>query len=231
MVVTCVAMGCTAKTRKGQVVRFHQFPAKDLERCKQWLRAINHPKFVEDDVEKHKKKKVCSRHFKKEDYEPNVLGMKKVTLKDTAIPSIFTFPEDEEPRPSGKKRIRRKMAVNKKKSEDLKIQHVFSLREETEEQAKVAIIKEERDDIRIEHPFSLKQEETEQQTGLMTLKEESQEFNEKEEKYIYETHQDFLPEEKSFSCSETKKDTGTRIFTCPQCGTSSSVNIKTLKSA
>ncbi|XP_067284039.1 uncharacterized protein [Pseudorasbora parva] len=123
------------------------------------------------------------------------------------------------------------MAVNKKKSEDLKIQHVFSLREETEEQAKVAIIKEERDDIRIEHPFSLKQEETEQQTGLMTLKEESQEFNEKEEKYIYETHQDFLPEEKSFSCSETKKDTGTRIFTCPQCGTSSSVNIKTLKSA
>ncbi|XP_058493987.1 uncharacterized protein LOC131465383 [Solea solea] len=53
------------------------------ERCKQWLRAINHPKCGEDtDQEKLKNKSVCSLHFKGE--------MKKVTLTDTAIPSIFT---------------------------------------------------------------------------------------------------------------------------------------------
>nr|XP_055065275.1 uncharacterized protein LOC129447538 [Misgurnus anguillicaudatus] len=78
-----------------------------LERCKKWLRAINHQKFGEDtDMGNLKTRRICSRHFKEEDYEPNVLGMKRTTLKDTAIPSIFTFPDDEQPGPSGIKRIR-----------------------------------------------------------------------------------------------------------------------------
>ncbi|XP_035863125.1 THAP domain-containing protein 1 A-like [Sander lucioperca] len=107
MVINCVVPGCTAKTRKGQAVSFHHLPVKHLERCKQWLRAINHPKFRGDtNMEKMKNLRVCSRHFKLEDYEPNVLGMKRIALKDTAIPSIFTFPDDEQPGPSGSKRIR-----------------------------------------------------------------------------------------------------------------------------
>ena len=62
----CITNKNTTKTRKGQKVSFHHLPIKNLERCKQWLRAI---------------------------------------LKDTAIPSIFTFPDDEQPGPSGTKRI------------------------------------------------------------------------------------------------------------------------------
>ncbi|XP_031135672.1 THAP domain-containing protein 5-like [Sander lucioperca] len=57
-------------------------------------------------MENLKNQRVCSHHFKQEDYEPNVLGMKRTTLKDTAIPSIFTFPDDEQPGPSVSKRIR-----------------------------------------------------------------------------------------------------------------------------
>nr|XP_055068376.1 peroxynitrite isomerase THAP4-like [Misgurnus anguillicaudatus] len=107
MVLNCVVQGCTTKSRKGLEVSFHHFPIKDLERCKKWLRAINHPKFGEDtDMGNLKTRRICSRHFKEEDYEPNVLGMKRTTLKDTAIPSIFTFPDDEQPGPSGIKRIR-----------------------------------------------------------------------------------------------------------------------------
>lgn len=106
MVLNCFVPGCTPKTRKGQV-SFHHFPIKDLERCKQWLRAIKHPKFGDDTViENLKKCRICSLHFKHEDYEPNILAMKRTILKDTAIPSIFTFPEDEQPGPSGTKRIR-----------------------------------------------------------------------------------------------------------------------------
>ncbi|XP_039667284.1 THAP domain-containing protein 1 A-like [Perca fluviatilis] len=112
MVLNCFVPRCTAKTRKGQAVSFHHLPVKHLERCKQWLRAINHPKFREDtDMGNLKNLRVCSRHFKLEDYEPNVLGMKRITLKDTAIPSIFTFPEDEQPGPSVRKRIRRKTPI------------------------------------------------------------------------------------------------------------------------
>ncbi|XP_073713017.1 uncharacterized protein [Misgurnus anguillicaudatus] len=107
MVLNCVVQGCTTKSRKGLEVSFHHFPIKDLERCKKWLRAINHPKFGEDtDMGNLKTRRICSRHFKEEDYEPNVLAMKRTTLKDTAIPSIFTFPDDEQPGPSGIKRIR-----------------------------------------------------------------------------------------------------------------------------
>ncbi|CAM4569398.1 unnamed protein product [Leuciscus chuanchicus] len=46
----------------------------------------------------------------------------------------------------------------------------------------MAVIKEEREDVKIEEVFSVKQEENEEQTDLMALKEESQEFNENDEK-------------------------------------------------
>ena len=86
----------------------HRFP-RDAERCKQWLRVIKHPKFGEGTAgEDLMGKRVCSLHFNKEDFELNVLGMKRTALKDTAIPSVFTFPEegDEQPGPSNPKRTR-----------------------------------------------------------------------------------------------------------------------------
>jgi hypothetical protein len=98
MVNFCKVPGCSSRTRKGQAVNFHLLP-RDLERCKQWLRAINHPKFGEvTAMEAVKQKKVCSVHFKPEDFKVNVLGMKRDALLNTAIPSIFAFPyNDEQP--------------------------------------------------------------------------------------------------------------------------------------
>ncbi|XP_039541085.1 uncharacterized protein LOC120488418 isoform X2 [Pimephales promelas] len=59
-------------------------------------------------MEDLKNKKVCSLHFKKEDFELNVLGMKRVALLNTAIPSVFTFPEDEDqPEASGSSSAKR----------------------------------------------------------------------------------------------------------------------------
>ncbi|CAL8319692.1 unnamed protein product [Arctogadus glacialis] len=100
MVNYCMVPRCTNKTRKGRAVSFHNLP-KDSERCKQWLRMINHPKIGED-IEAIKQQKVCSIHFKPEDFEFNALGMKRAALLNTAIPSIFTFPDqDEQPGTSG----------------------------------------------------------------------------------------------------------------------------------
>ena len=97
MVHYCMVPGCSSRTRKGQALSFHRLP-RDVERCKQWLRAIKHHKFGEETaMEALKKQKVCSLHFKPEDF--NVPGfMQRAALLNTAIPSIFTFPEhDKQP--------------------------------------------------------------------------------------------------------------------------------------
>ncbi|KAK0155186.1 hypothetical protein N1851_002510 [Merluccius polli] len=103
MVCTCIVPGCSARTRKIHGVSFHGLP-KELDLCKKWLRAINSPKFGEDTaIEALKNLKVCSLHFKPEDFEPNPLGAKRPALLKTAIPAIFTLPDDddEEPGTSG----------------------------------------------------------------------------------------------------------------------------------
>ncbi|CAM4608331.1 unnamed protein product [Leuciscus chuanchicus] len=83
-------------------------------------------------------------------------------------------------------------------------------------------LREESEDIKIEEVFSVKHEETEEQTDLKTLKEESQELNETEEKYQIKKHHDFTSEEPPFSSSQTlsqKKAQKTKgNFTCQQCG-------------
>ncbi|XP_048112186.1 zinc finger protein 84-like isoform X2 [Alosa alosa] len=98
MVSHCMVPRCSVRTRKGQKVSFHRLP-RDVERCKQWLWAMNHPIYLQHTAMKDlKNKMVCSLHFKKEHFELNVLGMKRVALLDTAIPSVFTFPNDCEQR-------------------------------------------------------------------------------------------------------------------------------------
>ena len=100
----CMVPGCSSGTRKALAVSFHLLP-RDLELCKQWLRAINH-KFGEDTaLEAVKQRKVCSLHFKPEDFEFNVLRKKRAALLNSAIPSIFTFPGDDE-QPSGTSRTK-----------------------------------------------------------------------------------------------------------------------------
>ncbi|XP_042610463.1 zinc finger protein OZF-like [Cyprinus carpio] len=86
-------------------------------------------------------------------------------------------------------------------------------------------IKEEIEEVKIEEVFSLKQEDTETQTDLMPLKEESQELNDMEEEYQYEKPHQFMTGEKYFSNSKIEKTSSqnkeTRIikpFTCQQCG-------------
>uniref|UniRef100_A0A3Q3F5R6 THAP domain-containing protein 1 n=1 Tax=Labrus bergylta TaxID=56723 RepID=A0A3Q3F5R6_9LABR len=88
MVNYCLVPGCSIRTREGQVVSFHHLPARDVERCKQWLRAINH------------RFSISSRKTS------NLMSWNEENrLKDTAIPSIFTFPDV----PSGSKRTKRVM--------------------------------------------------------------------------------------------------------------------------
>ncbi|XP_052409507.1 uncharacterized protein LOC127955914 isoform X3 [Carassius gibelio] len=63
------------------------------------------------------------------------------------------------------------------KSENMKIEEVFSLKhEETEEQIKMAFIKEESEDMKIEEVFSLKHEETEEQIKMALIKEETEDM-------------------------------------------------------
>ncbi|CAM4568707.1 unnamed protein product [Leuciscus chuanchicus] len=205
MVLNCFVPGCTAKTRKGQAVSFHHLPVKHLERGKQWLRAIKHPKFGEDtDLENLKNQRVCSRHFKQEDYEPNVLGMKRTTLKDTAIPSIFTFPDDEQPGPSGTKRIRletHNTEISRLRGhEGGKQDKSKQLRSTRHTIIKMAFIKEESEEIKIEEASSVKQEETEEQTKMAFIKVESEEmkiesFIVKQEDTEEQTKMEFIIEE------------------------------------
>ncbi len=58
-------------------------------------------------MEKLKTQRICILHFKLEDFDLNVLGIKRTARKETAYLPIFTFnpvPDDEQPGPS--KRIR-----------------------------------------------------------------------------------------------------------------------------
>ena len=67
---SCLVPGCTEKSQKGQKVCFHVLPVRDIEHCKQWLRAINNPTIGEDaGIEMIKGKTICSLHFKLEDYD------------------------------------------------------------------------------------------------------------------------------------------------------------------
>ncbi|XP_051553940.1 gastrula zinc finger protein XlCGF8.2DB-like [Myxocyprinus asiaticus] len=90
-------------------------------------------------------------------------------------------------------------------------------------------IKEEREDMGYPEPHRVKDEETEEQIGLMEVKVESQELNKVEEKHWYQEPHTRIPEEKSFSCSQTENNSSqqttrrtgaTDSFTCPQCGKS-----------
>ncbi len=60
------------------------------------------------------------------------------------------------------------MAFIKDESEDFRIEEVFSLKQDTEEQTEMVLIKES-EDFRIEETFRVKHEDTEEQTGQFSF--------------------------------------------------------------
>ncbi|XP_010904105.2 THAP domain-containing protein 4 [Esox lucius] len=96
--VWCSVPGC-ADYKKAQTagVTFHRLPAGDIPRSIQWLVAIRNAAYnVNTPVEKYPNVRVCSQHFKPEDFETDMksqlMGLPgRRTLKSDAIPSIFPF--------------------------------------------------------------------------------------------------------------------------------------------
>lgn len=84
-------------------VIFHGLPTRDPARCRLWLRAIQNPRFTEDTPAcKYSGVRVCSLHFKPEDYEEDfrakILNVApKPSLKSGAVPSVFPGRECAEP--------------------------------------------------------------------------------------------------------------------------------------
>ncbi|XP_036952305.1 uncharacterized protein LOC119018606 isoform X2 [Acanthopagrus latus] len=95
--------GCKGyrKARSRGVV-FHSLPTRDPGRCRKWLKAIQNPKFDENTpVIKYGNIRVCSQHFKPEDYEPDIQAeLMKTTprkiLKSHVIPSVFSGRQQED---------------------------------------------------------------------------------------------------------------------------------------
>lgn len=76
-------------------VVFHGLPTRDPQRCRTWLKAIQNPRLDENTpVSKYSGVRVCSLHFKPEDYEEDfrakILNIApKPMLKSGAVPSVF----------------------------------------------------------------------------------------------------------------------------------------------
>ena len=124
-VCSCVVPHCTTWKRRnhpGDVSAF-SFPVKDPERCKKWVRAIKNPKYNENTAtgELHGLR-VCSRHFKPEEFERAEMTMKHrlmggsgrnrigaklpAVLSTTAVPSINLDDAESAAEPPPAKRIR-----------------------------------------------------------------------------------------------------------------------------
>ena len=106
MVHCCVPL-CKSNYRKNPELSYHEFPANnDMKSA--WLKAISRKNFQPND--KSNSSRVCSKHFKEDDYIPNT---KYRLLKRASIPSIFPSSlsnhmevEDEDaPRKSGKQQL------------------------------------------------------------------------------------------------------------------------------
>ncbi|XP_049906764.1 uncharacterized protein LOC126394139 isoform X3 [Epinephelus moara] len=99
----CSVPGCKGyKKARSRGVVFHSLPTRDPERCRKWLKAIQSPKFDENTpVSKYGNIRVCSQHFKPEDYEPDIQAeLMKTTprkiLKSNVIPTVFSGRQQED---------------------------------------------------------------------------------------------------------------------------------------
>ncbi|XP_076583808.1 uncharacterized protein LOC143319097 [Chaetodon auriga] len=99
----CSVPGCKGyKKARSRGVVFHSLPTRDPGRCRKWLKAIQNPKFDENTpVSKYGNIRVCSQHFKADDYEPDIQAeLMKTTprkiLKSNVIPSVFSGRQPED---------------------------------------------------------------------------------------------------------------------------------------
>ena len=72
-------------------------PVNDIERGKSWLAAMKTPNYDQNtSLEQWKNVRVCSKHFKSEDFKTDfsdkmMAARSKTILKEDAIPSIFPW--------------------------------------------------------------------------------------------------------------------------------------------
>ncbi|XP_078105369.1 uncharacterized protein LOC144517236 isoform X2 [Sander vitreus] len=99
----CSVPGCKGyKKARSRGVVFHSLPTRDPGRCRKWLKAIQNPKFDENTpVSKYGNIRVCSQHFKPEDYEPDIQAeLMKTTprkiLKSGVVPTVFSGRQQED---------------------------------------------------------------------------------------------------------------------------------------
>nr|XP_046255405.1 uncharacterized protein LOC124064746 [Scatophagus argus] len=92
----CCVPGCKGYNEaKSMGVVFHGLPTRDPQRCRTWLKAIQNPRLDENTpVSKYSGVRVCSLHFKPDDYEEDFRARilntaPKPMLKSGAVPSVF----------------------------------------------------------------------------------------------------------------------------------------------
>uniref|UniRef100_A0A8C2WZR5 THAP domain-containing protein 1 n=1 Tax=Cyclopterus lumpus TaxID=8103 RepID=A0A8C2WZR5_CYCLU len=92
----CCVPGCRGYDEARAVgVVFHGLPTRDPPRCRAWLRAIRNPRFDErTPASRYGGVRVCSLHFRPEDYEEDfrakILNVApRPALKSGAVPSLF----------------------------------------------------------------------------------------------------------------------------------------------
>lgn len=100
----CCVPGCKGYDKaKSMGVVFHGLPTRDPQRCRTWLKAIQNPRLDEDTpVSKYSGVRVCSLHFRPEDYEEDFRAKilntaPKPMLKSGAVPSVFPGRQHAEP--------------------------------------------------------------------------------------------------------------------------------------
>ncbi|XP_062849708.1 uncharacterized protein LOC134311989 [Trichomycterus rosablanca] len=86
----CAVLGCA---RKRELT--YRIPLEDLEMCREWLAALKNPDYNENTpADLLKNIRVCSRHFRAEDFKPDLMfalmGTKsRPELKEDAVPSVL----------------------------------------------------------------------------------------------------------------------------------------------
>lgn len=85
----CCVPGCTKKgyLEEGQKISYFIFPT-DKSLRKQWTHAIRRDEGKQFQISGSTK--VCSRHFKTEDFQ-RLLGGSKINLKPVVVPTVFSW--------------------------------------------------------------------------------------------------------------------------------------------
>ena len=98
----CCVPDCSSNTRfsSSGALTYHAFPVDPKER-KLWILSVRRADYKKLTVNKHTK--VCSRHFREEDFIQSQ-GSKRRMLKKGVVPSIFNWNiEKQEAKDSSKK--------------------------------------------------------------------------------------------------------------------------------